>query len=1481
MLKLLLILFVTFTVHLSQSQMLFQEPSPTMEHLESMEPILNPLVIRNRVMKMDLAQLFQSTPDHPPVILNLFEDIELRVRFKSSRSLKEGGHFFVGELEEGGSMTLLIDKNGIVRGEVHSVYGVYTFQSDKIDQDYLIIREVDVSHIPRGKDTREINPEDIILEDIQSTDYLRKSTQSMSEQTDTTIDVLVIYTEGAKNHAGGRAQIEATITAEVLKTNQVLDWSGLQNKEIRLVGMEEVNYTQNRTDMEVDLQKLKYKADDLNTEDPGGVLDEVHTWRDRYAADFVHLFVSDPARTAGTIVYGLAYIYTNETHEAVKSKCTSQGEECIERNKKSTWANSAFSVSAINGGPVLYTFTHELGHSMGIFHDRYIESHAETDPPLSNLRFPFKNYGFGYVYQVLDSPIPVCWHTIMAYSKQCTDNSYRNPLLFPIFSNPDKRHPRGGNAGVEGEDKTTAPNGPVNAKKAISETWNFLANLKSSASTISCDENPSRTTRSVICNKVQGQEFSTITELDLSDSSIPDVTRSDFTGLTNLTKLNLNDNSIGILRSNVFELMTNLKKLTLNNNDITTVEDSAFTGTQLEKLDLSFNEIEHLSPGSLSGISELKQLWLNNNRILHLPDGMLSNLTNLEYLWLENNGIKSLQSESFSGLSQLKTLSLENNEIVSCPNGVFDDLSNLRYLWLNNNNLTEFPPGIFSLLSKLRYLNLSGNDLSNPLPQSVCCFLRNMGRNLMFDGNLDSICPSGTVVLYMVGGSSEKALYTIDKDSGSATRVGTGTVNNFGVGEEQPKGLAIIGNTLYMVGSTNNALYTVDKMTGVAERVAEDTENFGISLTNPGGLTAIGDTLYMVGGSSEKALYTLNNEGRATRVEAVNNFGLASNIIVRPRGLTAIGETLYMVSAGIPKALYRVDKEGRATRIGNAHNFGVDETQPTGLTAIGNDLYMITSSSFYSLDKETGEAEKIGDTISGAGGLTSFDPNQSACAEPTCDCSQNSDATKRGGNCDVDNNGDADYDTCTATPTCDCSQNPDATKRGGNCNVDNGEAEYSTCTFTTTCYCSQNPDKTKRAGNCVNNNGNPVYGTCMASTPTLYMVISGQRALYKVDEKSGMVTKVGDFGVRGPSPGGLTAIDNNLYMIGRSGNALYKVDKMTGVAERVMNAPDNFGITRPNFHPQGLAAQGNALYMTSGFWDSFFSVYFSSTFYTVNKDTGEATQKGTKGPRYSTCTATPACDCSQNSDATKRGGTCNVDNNDDPVYGTCTTTPTCDCSQNPDATKRGGTCNVDNNGDDNYDTCRTLPCDCSQNSDATQRNGSCSNTDQLGVNENYSSGLAFIGNTLYMVGSSTDALYTINTDTGMAERVDSSVRGFGKSIYQPRGLTEFKDDLYMISETHLYTLDKDTGVAGVGKQLKIGPQEFPVSKARGLAVIYEPPSTASASQSSISAFSHKAEELDDNEKLIRKLYKDRISVEDISRMTGVNVEKVERIVNVH
>ena len=186
---------------------------------------------------------------------------------------------------------------------------------------------------------------------------------------DVTIDVAVLYTPAARAAAGGTAEVEAVIDLMMAETNQAYEASGVQQRVV-LVERSEVAYNETG-DSELDLGRLADPSD--------GHMDQIHAVRDRVGADLVHLIVDADKADVGGIAAGIPGV---------------------------------FGLTGHSGGVI---FAHELGHNMGLFHDRYVlqEVGEESGRP---------HPAHGYVNQgafEAGAPRSKGWRTIMAYEYQC------------------------------------------------------------------------------------------------------------------------------------------------------------------------------------------------------------------------------------------------------------------------------------------------------------------------------------------------------------------------------------------------------------------------------------------------------------------------------------------------------------------------------------------------------------------------------------------------------------------------------------------------------------------------------------------------------------------------------------------------------------------------------------------------------------------------------------------------------------------------------------------------------------------------------------------------------------------------------------------------------------------------------------------------------------------------------------------------------
>ena len=204
---------------------------------------------------------------------------------------------------------------------------------------------------------------------------------------DVTVDVAVLYTAAAREAAGGAGDIGAEIDLMIAETNQAYEASGL-GLRVALVERSEVAYAET-DDSLVDIRRLLHPSD--------GHLDGAHAVRDRAGADLVHLIVGAAEDTCGR-----------------------------------AYRPGAFGLTVQGCGGAV--FAHELGHNMGLRHDRYQAHHNEGGAP------PHPAYGYvnpgGSEAGALRSHR---WRTVMAYNTRCGEvHAYCSRLL--RFSNPRQGH---------------------------------------------------------------------------------------------------------------------------------------------------------------------------------------------------------------------------------------------------------------------------------------------------------------------------------------------------------------------------------------------------------------------------------------------------------------------------------------------------------------------------------------------------------------------------------------------------------------------------------------------------------------------------------------------------------------------------------------------------------------------------------------------------------------------------------------------------------------------------------------------------------------------------------------------------------------------------------------------------------------------------------------------------------------------------------
>lgn len=215
----------------------------------------------------------------------------------------------------------------------------------------------------------------------------------------------------------------------------------------------------------------------------------------------------------------------------------------------------------------------------------------------------------------------------------------------------------------------------------------------------------------------QNAEWGSTKNLELSADS--------FFGLKEVHMLNLADNNIRALPDDVFCSLPNLQTLNLTRNRIRSADRLGFGetaaprpncgGTDLQVLDVSFNELRSLPEGSgISRLRRLQHLDLKFNNISEISGEALAGMVSLRVLDLSSNKLETLPHGMFAGSRELREIHLQNNSLFSLAKGLFHRLEQLLILDLSGNQLTSghVDAGTFTGLIRLIVLNLSHNALT-------------------------------------------------------------------------------------------------------------------------------------------------------------------------------------------------------------------------------------------------------------------------------------------------------------------------------------------------------------------------------------------------------------------------------------------------------------------------------------------------------------------------------------------------------------------------------------------------------------------------------------------------------------------------------------------------------------------------------------------------------------------------------------------------
>ena len=369
---------------------------------------------RSRQVAMDKGAADIAFNKYSPaktLSLSLFPGRSVTLKNTSfDRDLGEGYSNWSGKVEgfEDGSATLVV-KNGRMVGQVQ--FGGEVYRITPRSNGVHVISELDLSQLPEEAPELLGAPGDKV-----SAGPGDRTSQAWPER----IRMLVLYTPEASAEAtanGTTFKDEARLA--VALANTALTNTALKTHKYKIAGIQGTfcNYVE-----PADYSQPLYDITDPTTCIGG----KAATKRDSNIADLVAVI-----RSSGGAYCGVAWLNATPNNPANGFSLTSR--------------------NCISG----HTFTHEVGHNIGLHHDRYVVSGASQE-----------TYNYGLARPELASPT----RTVMAYNRACSDVG-KFCSRVPLFTNTNR------NAKWNGEAFGRAPfqtDSAVNRKK-IKDNWLAIA----------------------------------------------------------------------------------------------------------------------------------------------------------------------------------------------------------------------------------------------------------------------------------------------------------------------------------------------------------------------------------------------------------------------------------------------------------------------------------------------------------------------------------------------------------------------------------------------------------------------------------------------------------------------------------------------------------------------------------------------------------------------------------------------------------------------------------------------------------------------------------------------------------------------------------------------------------------------------------------------------------------------------------------------
>ncbi|KAL9696305.1 hypothetical protein quinque_015590 [Culex quinquefasciatus] len=205
-----------------------------------------------------------------------------------------------------------------------------------------------------------------------------------------------------------------------------------------------------------------------------------------------------------------------------------------------------------------------------------------------------------------------------------------------------------------------------------------------------------------------------IRHLQFSNSNLQQLKENSLSNLrAHLESLSIVNGKLTQVPTKALAGLKKLMVLDFELNEISAIEEYAFYGLHLVKLNMKGNRLERIPENAFSGLEDsLAELDLSENRLKQFPTGALKRLENLRSVRLSMNEINSLeQDDSYTRFGSLVFLDLSLNNFVELYSDVFNPFPYVKTLSLYNNFIELVHRDSFVSLKELQSLDLSHNQV--------------------------------------------------------------------------------------------------------------------------------------------------------------------------------------------------------------------------------------------------------------------------------------------------------------------------------------------------------------------------------------------------------------------------------------------------------------------------------------------------------------------------------------------------------------------------------------------------------------------------------------------------------------------------------------------------------------------------------------------------------------------------------------------------